>query len=96
MEMRSGPAAAIARTFFMVMPPETSTNARPPMSFTACLTLAGVILSRRMMSALPCRASWTSGNDSTSTITGLCLDEMACAIRQAVRTACFLFFIRVR
>src|SRR5262245_4705319 len=46
-EMRSGPAAAIARMFFRVMPPETSTSARPLMSFTACLTVAGVILSRR-------------------------------------------------
>ena len=41
MEMRSGPAAAIARTFFRVMPPETSTSARPSMSFTACLTAGG-------------------------------------------------------
>jgi hypothetical protein len=32
MEMRSGPAAAIARTFFNVIPPDTSTSARPLIS----------------------------------------------------------------
>ena len=35
MEMRSGPAAAIARTFFKVIPPDTSTSARPLISLTA-------------------------------------------------------------
>src|SRR6187402_912425 len=50
--------------------PETSTSARPLIMRTAFLTMTGVILSRRMMSAWPVNASATSARDSTSTIIG--------------------------
>ena len=55
---------------------ETSTNARLSMSVTARLTVAGVILSRRMMSALPRMAARTSDSDSTSTMIGLFLEPL--------------------
>ena len=96
MEMRSGPAAAIARTFFKVMPPETSTRAWPSMSFTACFTAVGVILSRRMMSACPARACRTSVKDSTSTIMFMLREALAFALRQAVRMGVVVRLRRAR
>ena len=96
MEMRSGPAAAIARTFFNVIPPDTSTSARPLISRMAWRTVAGFMLSSRMMSARPARACRTSANDSTSTMTFMLREALAFALRQAVRTGIVAWSRRAR
>ena len=96
MEMRSGPAAAIARTFFKVIPPDTSTSARPLISRMAWRTDAGFMLSSRMMSARPATACRTSANDSASTIIFMLRGALAFALRQAVRTGIAVWFRRAR
>src|SRR5215510_6126131 len=89
MEMRSGPAAAITRIFFKVMPPDTSTRARFLISRTAFLTMAGVMLSSKMISAFAEMAWVISSNDSTSTIVCIPDGAFVLARRVASRTASF-------
>lgn len=96
MEMRSGPAAAIVRTFFKVIPPDTSMSACPLISLTACRTITGVMLSSRMMPACPARACRTSAKDSTSTITVILRGALALALRQAVRIGAVVWFRSAR
>src|SRR5207247_9081184 len=49
-ETKSTPVSAIARTFSSVTPPEASSLALPPVSATACVRRAGVMLSGRLTS----------------------------------------------
>jgi hypothetical protein len=84
-EIRSGPAAAIARTFCNVTPPDTSTTAFPLINRIAWRTVAGLMLSSKMMSACPSTACRTSSKDSTSTMTLIPRGALVLALRQAVR-----------
>ena len=73
-EIRSGPASAMARTLLSVIPPDTSMIARLLISLTAWRTMRGVMLSNKMISACPASAWRTCASDSTSTITAVVLD----------------------
>ena len=81
MEMRSAPAAAMARTLFRVMPPDTSTRACFLINVTARRTRSGAMLSSKIISGFPASACRTSARDSTSTIIGSALERRACSGR---------------